>query len=103
MTAPRSAESSDDPPATSAAAALPPTAPPDGVEAAPPTRLTHAPTPALHVPGAEGVEVAGYEVRERIGKGGMGVVYRARQLELDREVALKMILHAEHAGPDERE
>jgi hypothetical protein len=33
----------------------------------------------------------------------MGVVYQARQLGLDRIVALKMIRHAEHAGPEERE
>ncbi|MBI1345346.1 protein kinase [bacterium] len=35
--------------------------------------------------------VAGYEIVSLLGQGGMGVVYRARQLAFDRDVALKMI------------
>jgi tetratricopeptide (TPR) repeat protein/predicted Ser/Thr protein kinase len=64
-------------------------------------------SPTFHPPELPAVEVdpvriAGYEVLGRLGKGGMGVVYQAQQTALRRMVALKMILHAGHAGRDER-
>lgn len=40
----------------------------------------------------------GYEVLAEIGRGGMGVVYRARQVGLNRLVALKMVRSAESAS-----
>ncbi|MFM1769606.1 MAG: hypothetical protein RJA22_2135 [Verrucomicrobiota bacterium] len=66
--------------------------PPD--PAATPTVEATGPRPRILL------ELPGHEVLEEIARGGMGIVYRARQLQPRREVALKMLLPHQMGSPD---
>ena len=52
---------------------------------------------------AQPPHLSGYEVQDELGRGGMGVVYRAWDQRLHRPVAIKMLLAGDFARPDERE
>ncbi|HUS30019.1 MAG TPA: serine/threonine-protein kinase, partial [Kofleriaceae bacterium] len=58
--------------------------------------MTEASEPSLE----RGAKVAGYEIEERIGIGGFGEVFRARQPVIGREVAIKVLYAKYSSDPD---
>src|SRR4051812_31195001 len=85
-----------------------PTVPTPRSIAGPPPRTDRGPAAAALGAGGPPPEMAGrvapsiegYGVRGELGRGGRGVVYRARQVRLNRPCVLKMILAGAHAGAE---
>jgi eukaryotic-like serine/threonine-protein kinase len=47
-----------------------------------------------------GTQIGPYEITSTLGQGGMGIVFHARDVKLDRDVAIKVLPEAFDSNPD---
>jgi serine/threonine-protein kinase len=61
-----------------------------------------AETPAPWHAGVDSLQISGYDLEALLGRGGMGIVCKARHRRLNHFVALKMLITGVYAGPHDR-
>lgn len=82
-------------------ATVPPKADSDAIASEEPSGSSTRLFPSASIASAAKIAIPGYEILSEIGRGGMGVVYQAKQVNLNRVVAIKMLISGSHATSED--